>query len=82
MWTFVHQEGIEPTNNVAERAIRPIVIHRKTSLGSQSSRGSDFIARMQTVVATAKRQGRNLLGFIGGITRSILSDETAPKLLG
>ena len=82
MWTFVHQEGIEPTNNVAERAIRPIVIQRKTSLGSQSSRGSDFIARMQTVVATAKRQGRNLLGFIGGITRSILSDETAPKLLG
>jgi transposase len=43
LWTFVDVEGIEPTNNTAERALRPAVIYRKLSFGTQSESGSRFI---------------------------------------
>ncbi len=46
MWLFVTVEGVEPTNNAAERAIRPAVLWRRTSFGSQSVAGSTFVARM------------------------------------
>ncbi len=82
MWTFVHEEGVEPTNNVAERALRPMVIHRKTSLGSRSGRGSDFVARMQTVAATLKRSGRSVSEFVRAVTRSVLAGEPEPTLVG
>lgn len=82
MWTFVSVVGVEPTNNVAERAVRPVVIHRKTSLGSQSERGSDFVARMQTVAATLRQQGGSLFQFVGDVARAILTVAPEPKLLG
>ena len=69
MWTYLSIEGVEPTNNVAERAVRPVVIHRKTSLGSQSRRGSDFVARMQTASATLRQQGGSLFRFVGDVAR-------------
>jgi transposase len=47
LWLFVHVEGIEPTNNAAERALRPAVIWRRTSLGTQSTQGSQFVARAE-----------------------------------
>jgi hypothetical protein len=49
LWLFVTVEGLEPTNNAAERAIRPAVLWRRTSFGSQSEAGSIFVARMLTV---------------------------------
>ena len=52
LWTFVTTEGIEPTNNAAERALRPAVLWRKNSFGSQSQQGSLFVSRMLTVVTT------------------------------
>ncbi|WP_414590155.1 IS66 family transposase, partial [Scytonema sp. PCC 10023] len=52
MWLFVTTVGVEPTNNAAERAIRPAVIWRRTSFGSQTQAGSAFVARMLTVVTT------------------------------
>ena len=54
MWLFVTTEGVEPTNNAAERAIRPAVLWRRTSFGSQSQTGSTFVARMLTVVTTLR----------------------------
>jgi hypothetical protein len=75
--------GVEPTNNAAERAIRPAVIWRRTSFGSQTQAGSVFVARMLTVVTTLKSQKRNVLEFMtqavvanrGGIvTPSLLPD--------
>jgi len=47
----VRLEGVEPTNNAAERAVRPTVIWRKTSFGTQSRKGSDFVERILTTVA-------------------------------
>jgi hypothetical protein len=54
LWTFVYQDGVEPTNNSAERALRPAVIWRNLSIGSQSHAGSEFVARMLTVKHSLK----------------------------
>lgn len=48
MWLFVTVEGVEPTNNAAERAIRPAVLWRRTSFGTQTAAGSTFVARMRS----------------------------------
>ncbi len=64
MWLFVTVEGVEPTNNAAERAIRPAVLWRRTSFGSQSVVGSTFVARMLTVVTTVRSQKRNVLEYL------------------
>jgi hypothetical protein len=45
---------VEPANNAAERAIRPGVLWRKGSFGTQSAEGSRFVEAMMTVVATLK----------------------------
>lgn len=64
LWLFVEVEDLEPTNNSAERAIRPAVLWKKTSFGSQSENGSIFVARMLTVVSSLRSQNRNVLEFI------------------
>lgn len=64
MWLFVSVEGVEPTNNAAERAIRPAVLWRRTSFGTQSEAGSTFVARMLTVVTTLRSQNRNVLEYM------------------
>lgn len=64
MWTFVRVEGVEPTNNNGEHAIRPGVIWRKLSFGTHSRWGSRFVERMLTVVYTLKQQDRNPLTFV------------------
>jgi transposase len=64
LWTFVYCDGVEPTNNSAERALRPAVIWRNLSFGSQSEAGSEFVARMLTVNRSLKLQGRSILDFL------------------
>jgi transposase len=81
LWTFVDVEGIEPTNNAAERAIRTGVIWRKTSLGTQSEAGSLFAERMLTVAATLKQQNRNILDYLTVACTARLSNQPAPSLL-
>lgn len=81
MWLFVTVEGIEPTNNAAERAIRPAVIWRRTSFGSQTEAGSNFVARMLTVVTTLKSQHRNVLEFMTQAVIAARGGKTAPSLL-
>jgi transposase len=81
LWTFVTTEGIEPTNNEAERAVRPAVIWRKTSLGTQSERGSRFAERMLTCVATLRQRGRNVLDFVHSACQAALLGDPAPPLL-
>ena len=68
LWLFVTVEGLEPTNNAAERAIRPAVLWRRTSFGSQSEAGSVFVARMLTVVTSLRSQNRNVLSFMTEVT--------------
>jgi len=81
LWTFVHLAGVEPTNNTAERAIRPGVLWRKGSFGSHSAQGSRFVESMMTVVATLTQQHRNVLEYLTAACEAALRDEPAPSLL-
>lgn len=54
LWTFARKEGVEPTNNAAERALRHGVLWRKSSFGTQSADGSRFVERMMTAVARGR----------------------------
>ena len=73
--------GIEPTNNLAEQILRRIVIWRKISFGTQSPRGTLYLERIMTVVATCKMQKRNVLDFVTEAIQAHLSGATPPSLL-
>jgi transposase len=61
LWTFVRHPEVEPTNNAAERAIRPGLLWRIGSFSTQSTERSRFVEALMTVVATLKQQHRNVL---------------------
>lgn len=63
LWTFLYQEGVEPTNNLAERGLRPAVIARKISGGSQSEWGLRFTERVMSVVFTLKQRAQNVFDY-------------------
>ena len=67
LWTFLRVEGVEPTNNAAERALRRAVLWRRKSFGTQSAAGSQFVGRVLTVVTTLKQQGRDVLEFLARV---------------
>jgi hypothetical protein len=70
LWIFVDVEGVEPTNNEAERTLRPAVIWRKCCFRRNSCAGSMFVGRMLTVIETARRRGVHMLDFLGaGVPR-------------
>jgi transposase len=81
LWTFVRVEGVEPTNNAAERAIRTAVIWRKISFGTHSAGGSRFVERMLTVSATLKQQGRHVLDYVTEACEAALQGTPAPSLI-
>ena len=65
--TFMDHPGVSPTNNLAEQALRAVVILRKQTFGSRTKRGAKRLATMMTVIETAKRQGRNVLNFLAAL---------------
>ena len=81
LWLFVREEGVEPTNNAAERAIRPAVIWRRTSFGSDSATGSEFVSRLLTVVSSLKAQQRTILDFLAESVSAARSGAIPPSLL-
>lgn len=81
LWVFLEQEGVEPTNNRAERALRGGVIWRKTSFGSQSERGRQYVECMLSVVGTARRQDRPVLSYLTEVARACHAGRVAPDLL-
>lgn len=81
LWTFVRVEGVEPTNNAAERALRPGVLWRKGSFGTHSAEGSRFVEAMMTVVATLTQQHRPVLAYLTAACEAALCGEPAPSLL-
>jgi transposase len=80
LWLFVRVAGVEPTNNVAERALRPAVIWRRTSLGTQSALGSQFVARMLTVTLTLRSQQRPVLEYLTAACEAARQGMSAPSL--
>jgi transposase len=81
LWTFVHRDGVEPTNNAGERSLRHAVIWRKLSFGTQSASGSRFVETMLTVIETCRQQGRNVFDFLTSAVEARLAHQTAPSLL-
>jgi transposase len=81
MWLFIREEGVEPTNNAAERAIRPAVIWRRTSFGSDSAAGSEFVSRLMTVVSSLILQERNILEFLSESVEAKRSGQVPPSLI-
>lgn len=81
LWTFLHHDGIEPTNNAAERAIRHAVCWRKTSYGTDSDRGSRFVERILTAVATARQHGRSVLALLADAIQATRYATPRPSLI-
>ncbi len=79
--TFVRIEGVEPTNNAAERALRPAVLWRKGCFGTQSDGGARFVERILTVAATCQQQTRHLLTFLTEVVQAHWMGNPAPLLL-
>jgi transposase len=78
---FVTTPGVEPTNNLAEQAIRFVVIDRHITQGTRSEKGRRFCERMWTVIATCVQQGRSVYGFLRAAVGSWLAGEPSPSLL-
>ena len=81
LWTFVEVEGVEPTNNAAERAVRPAVLWRKGCYGTDSEDGSRFVERILTVTTTCRHQQRPVLPFLTDAVRVHWSGHPAPILM-
>jgi transposase len=80
LWTFARVEGVEPTNNAAERALRHAVQWRKTSFGTESEGGSRFVENILTVVATCRQQARGVLEYLTACCQAAAEDERPPSL--
>jgi transposase len=81
LWTFVSVDGVEPTNNAAEQALRPAVLWRKGSFGTHSVAGSRFVERMLTVTITCRQQQRPLFAFLVAAVEAACHGTPAPSLL-
>jgi len=80
LWTFVDTEGVEPTNNHAERELRAFVLWRKRCFGTQSERGNLYAERLMTVAHTARKQKRNVLEFLTACCAAARTGATPPSL--
>ncbi|MGB8647798.1 MAG: IS66 family transposase [Anaerolineae bacterium] len=81
LWTFVFIEGVEPTNNHAERCLRRAVLWRRRSFGTQSVAGSLFVARILTTVTTLRQQRRDVLDYLTAACAAAISGAEPPSLL-
>lgn len=81
LWTFVEHDGIEPTNNISERALRHAVIWRKLSFGTQSAAGSRFVETMLTVIETCRQQDRPVFRYLTDAVAAHFQRSPCPSLL-
>ena len=80
-FTFITTPGIEPTNNLAEQAIRFVVIDRHVTQGTRSEDGNRWCERIWTVVATCAMQGLSVLEFLQQSVCAYWDGTKAPKLI-
>lgn len=81
LWTFVEVDGVEPTNNASERALRHAVIWRKLSFGTQSAAGSRFVETILTAVETCRQQGRPVFDYLASAIQARRDGRNTPSLL-
>ena len=80
LWTFTTIDGVEPTNNPAERALRSPVIHRKLSLGTQSNTGERFAERALSAATTCRMQRRSLFTYLSELLAAHTRGDPFPAL--
>ncbi len=78
---FITTPGVEPTNNLAEQAIRFVVIDRLITQGTRSERGDRWCERIWTVMATCSQQGRSVFAYLEAAVTAWFHGEEAPSLL-
>lgn len=81
LWTFLAHEDADPTNNHAEQTIRPCVLLRKTNGGTASDLGAEFVANLQSILVTAKRQGVRIMDWLQRAFQAWWQPMPLPKLL-
>lgn len=81
LFVFIYQEGVEPTNNIAEQGIRPAVQWRKLCFGNRSDTGAVLTSRLLTVTRTCWLQKRNSLEYLGKVIKSYRYNSKIPSLL-
>ena len=81
LWTFLTVAGVDPTNNTAERSLRPGVIKRKLSFGVNSETGRQFLERTLSVLATCRQRGINELAYVTACVKAHFAGQTPPNLL-
>jgi transposase len=81
VWRFVVTDGVEPTNNHAERLLRRGVLWRKSSFGCSSTSGCRFVERLLTAVQTCRLQGRSVLQYLYEAVSAHRNGLPAPSLL-
>jgi transposase len=81
LWAFVYHDGVEPTNNASERALRHAVIWRKLSFGTQSASGSRFVETMLTILETCRQQKRSVFDYLVEAIQARHHRRTTPSLL-
>jgi transposase len=80
LWTFVSHEGVEPTNNAAERSLRGPVIHRKLSHGTRSHDGERFVERALSASVTCRLQKRSLFAYLTNLLTADARGDPLPTL--
>jgi transposase len=80
LWTFRSIEGMDPTNNLAERDLRKLVLWRKKSYGTRSERGQKFVERVTSVVETLKKNQRRPLRFLEEAIIAFYRKQPAPSI--
>jgi transposase len=80
-FTFVTTPGVEPTNNLAEQAIRFVVIDRHITHGTRSEQGRQWSERIWTVIATCAQHGKSVYGFLREVVASWFAGSEPPSLL-
>jgi len=81
MFLFAFVDGVEPTNNAAERALRHGVLWRKMSHGPKSVKGSEYLSCIWSVVETCRQQGRGVWDLLTVCMASVAQGRSLPSLL-
>jgi len=80
VWAFTREEGLDPTNNLAERDLRPLVLWRKKSYGTRSLRGQRYVERVSSIVSTTKKQGIHVLRYLERAVENFYHKRPAPLI--
>ena len=80
LWRFACVPGLEPTNNLAERMLRPAVVWRKKSFGSHSQAGCRYVERMLSVTQTLRQRGHPVMGYLANAIEAHRKGQASPEI--